>query len=157
MAVGSGTASAFTRASFWLSIGNLASNWARFLTLWLRQHSLDCQRDHAVHDSASNTQFRGITIGEDRRLTFMDEITTLTSKGQVTVPKAIRDKLGLRPFDKIRFTIEDDEVKLKKAYPSLEDIAGSLRAPHAVVDIDEAIALAWEEHALESYRKMHEE
>lgn len=87
----------------------------------------------------------------------MHNITSLTSKGQVTIPKAIRDKLGLRPFDKIRFDIENDEVKLKKAYPSLEDIAGSLPAPHVTMDIDEAIALAWEEHALDVVRKMRDE
>jgi antitoxin PrlF len=87
----------------------------------------------------------------------MQNVTSLTSKGQVTIPKAIRDELGLRPFDKIRFTIEDGEVKLKKAYPSLDEVAGSLPAPHVTMDIDEAIALAWEEHALETYRKMHEE
>jgi antitoxin PrlF len=87
----------------------------------------------------------------------MQNVTSLTSKGQVTIPKAIRDELGLRPFDKIRFTVEDGEVKLKKAYPSLDEVAGSLPAPHVTMDIDEAIALAWEEHALETYRKMHEE
>ena len=87
----------------------------------------------------------------------VQNVTSMTSKGQATIPKMVRDKLGLRPFDKIRFIIEDDEVKLKKAYPSLDEIAGSLPAPHVTMDIDEAIALAWEEHALETYRKMHEE
>ncbi len=84
-------------------------------------------------------------------------VTSLTSKGQVTIPKAIRDELGLRPFDKIRFTIEDGEVKLRKAYPSLEEIAGSLPAHHVTMDIDEAIALAWEEHARDIVRKMRDE
>ena len=62
-------------------------------------------------------------------------VTSLTSKGQVTIPKAIRDELGLRPFDKIRFTIENGEVKLKKAYPSLREIAGSI--PPSDVSMDE--------------------
>jgi antitoxin PrlF len=34
-------------------------------------------------------------------------ITTLTSKGQVTIPKEIRDELGLKPSDKIVFSLED--------------------------------------------------
>ena len=87
----------------------------------------------------------------------VQNITSLTSKGQVTIPKAIRDELGLRPFDKIRFDIENGEVKLKKAYPSLEEIAGSLPVPHVTMDIDKAIALAWEEHALDNVRKMRDE
>jgi AbrB family looped-hinge helix DNA binding protein len=87
----------------------------------------------------------------------MHSITSLTTKGQVTIPKAIRDELGLRPFDKIRFEIENGEVKLKKAYLSLEDIAGSLPAPHVTMDIDEAIALAKDERARELVRKLREE
>ena len=87
----------------------------------------------------------------------MPNITSLTSKGQVTIPKAIRDELGLRPFDKIRFILEDGEVRLKKAYPSLEDVAGSLPAPHVKISIDDAIALAWEERALDIVHKMHGE
>jgi antitoxin PrlF len=65
----------------------------------------------------------------------MQNVTSLTSKGQVTIPKAIRDELGLRPFDKIRFTIEDGEVKLKKAYPSLREIAGTI--PPCDIPIEE--------------------
>ena len=34
--------------------------------------------------------------------------TTITSKGQVTVPKPIRDKLHLEPGDKIDFMLEED-------------------------------------------------
>lgn len=56
----------------------------------------------------------------------MGKVTTLTSKGQVTIPKAIRDELGLKPHDKITCTIEDGHVSLRKAYPSLEDIVGKL-------------------------------
>lgn len=32
----------------------------------------------------------------------------MTSKGQITVPKPVRDRLGLAPGDYLRFTFEED-------------------------------------------------
>ena len=61
----------------------------------------------------------------------MQNITSLTSKGQVTIPKAIRDELGLRPFRQDSLHLEDGEVKLEKAYPSLgRRWQAVLPAPH---------------------------
>jgi AbrB family looped-hinge helix DNA binding protein len=58
----------------------------------------------------------------------MKGVTTLTSKGQVTIPKEIRDELGLRPHDRIRFVIEGGEGRFQKAYPSLAEVVGSIPA-----------------------------
>jgi antitoxin PrlF len=33
---------------------------------------------------------------------------TLTSKGQITVPKDVREALGVRPGDRLAFRIQDD-------------------------------------------------
>lgn len=41
--------------------------------------------------------------------------TTLTQKGQVTIPAEIRHRLGLKPKDRVRFEIDGEEVKLKPA------------------------------------------
>lgn len=42
--------------------------------------------------------------------------TTVTSKGQVTIPKAVRDMLGLKPGMKVEFKGGmDGEVILKRA------------------------------------------
>ena len=35
---------------------------------------------------------------------------TITSKGQVTIPKAVRDELGLRKGDKVNFVKEGRRV-----------------------------------------------
>ncbi len=82
----------------------------------------------------------------------MAGVTTLTSKGQVTVPKEVRDKLGLRPHDKIRFSVENGHAVMRKAYPSLQDIVGSL--PPLGMPIEEAIEQAKEERAQRLMAKM---
>jgi antitoxin PrlF len=58
----------------------------------------------------------------------MARVTTLTNKGQVTIPKEIRDELGLKPSDKILFSLENGHVTLRRAYPALEEVAGSIPA-----------------------------
>ena len=40
------------------------------------------------------------------------EIATVTAKGQVTIPKAVREALGLQPHDRVLFLVEGDRVVL---------------------------------------------
>jgi antitoxin PrlF len=42
-------------------------------------------------------------------------IGTLTSKGQTTIPKEIRDGLGLRPRDQIHYTLLPDGTVIMRA------------------------------------------
>jgi AbrB family looped-hinge helix DNA binding protein len=84
----------------------------------------------------------------------MARITTLTSKGQVTIPKEIRDELGLKPFDKIEFFLENGHAGLRKAYLSLEEVTGSLPGLGEAIDLDQAIELAKEERARKLVAKM---
>lgn len=56
--------------------------------------------------------------------------TTLTSKGQVTVPREIRDRLGLTSGDKLLFTmLSDGTVVMRAKTRRLLDLAGSLTRP----------------------------
>lgn len=41
----------------------------------------------------------------------------MTSKGQVTVPKAVRQRLGLRQGTRVAFVIEGDHAVLRPAVP----------------------------------------
>ncbi len=83
----------------------------------------------------------------------MARITTLTSKGQVTVPKEVRDQLGLKAHDKIKFDVDDGYATLRRL-PRLEEIVGSL--PPLGMPIEEAIAQAKEERAQRLIAKMRE-
>lgn len=42
----------------------------------------------------------------------------LTSKGQVTIPQEIRERLGLLPHTEVEFEIEGDAVRIRKARKS---------------------------------------
>jgi AbrB family looped-hinge helix DNA binding protein len=39
----------------------------------------------------------------------------LTEKGQVTIPIAVRNKLGLRPGDEVDFVVDGDTVLIKRS------------------------------------------
>lgn len=55
-------------------------------------------------------------------------ITVLTRKGQLTVPIAIRQALGLKRGDKIRFILERDNVILTKSYSVVAQTAAALKS-----------------------------
>ena len=45
------------------------------------------------------------------------EFSTLTAKGQVTVPKAVRDALGLKRGDVLSWELDDQSVRLRVVSP----------------------------------------
>jgi antitoxin PrlF len=53
-------------------------------------------------------------------------VTTLTQRGQVTVPAEVRRLLGLKPRDKVAFTIDEQEVRLRPATFTLQSAFGSV-------------------------------
>jgi AbrB family looped-hinge helix DNA binding protein len=58
----------------------------------------------------------------------MAEESTLTSKGQTTIPKAIRDKLAMKSGDRMTFTLmPDGTVLMRVKNKSVLGLAGSLR------------------------------
>src|SRR6478752_8281618 len=61
----------------------------------------------------------------------------LTSKGQTTIPKDVRDYLGLRPGDRIEFVLtEDKTVLLKPATRAVTDLKGFLPKPPKPVSVE---------------------
>jgi antitoxin PrlF len=52
---------------------------------------------------------------------------TLTSKGQTTIPKLIRDRLGMKAGDRMTFTLMPDGVVVMRVKNKhLSDLAGLL-------------------------------
>lgn len=59
-------------------------------------------------------------------------VSHLTSKGQTTIPKRVREHLHLSPGDKIDFVIESDgRVVLKPATIDVGELEGILHRPGA--------------------------
>ncbi|MFB6072234.1 MAG: AbrB/MazE/SpoVT family DNA-binding domain-containing protein [Halobacterium sp.] len=46
------------------------------------------------------------------------ETTRITQKGQVTIPKALREEYGLEPGDELRWEEGDDGITVRKATQS---------------------------------------
>ncbi len=58
------------------------------------------------------------------------ETTTLTSKGQLTLPKAVGDKLRLKTGDRMRVEVtEDGKVVLEPATVDVLELKGMLPKP----------------------------
>ncbi len=45
------------------------------------------------------------------------ELATVTAKGQVTIPKAVRDALGIRQGVQLSFDLEDGSVRVRPVAP----------------------------------------
>jgi antitoxin PrlF len=58
----------------------------------------------------------------------MDVPARVTSKGQVTLPKIVRDALGLEPGDAVLFRVVDGHALLART-PDLLELAGSIPVP----------------------------
>jgi antitoxin PrlF len=73
-----------------------------------------------------------------------DMESALTSKGQATIPKAIREHLGLKPGGRIRFFIHPDGSVVILPELPVSRLRGMLksrkRRPVTIEEMDEAIA-----------------
>ena len=60
----------------------------------------------------------------------MDAAAKVTSKGQVTVPKTVRDALGIKEGDQVIFRVEGNRAVLART-PDFLDLAGTIPVPAA--------------------------
>lgn len=69
---------------------------------------------------------------------------TLTTKGQVTIPKAVRDQLDLKAGDRVDFIVNDaGEAVIRRVSCSTIEVQGMLahraQMPMTVAQMDEAV------------------
>jgi antitoxin PrlF len=58
----------------------------------------------------------------------MEAAARLTTKGQITIPKAVREALGLTEGDTVLFRIEGQRAVLART-PDLLELAGAVSVP----------------------------
>jgi len=68
----------------------------------------------------------------------VDLAAKVTSKGQITIPKEVREALGITEGDQIVFRVEQHRALLAKT-PNLIDLAGTVDVPAA------KRGMAWDE------------
>ncbi len=61
----------------------------------------------------------------------MDVSAKVTAKGQVTIPKSVRDALGIGEGDRLLFRVFADRALLART-PDLLELAGSIAVPRDV-------------------------
>ena len=71
--------------------------------------------------------------------------STVTSKGQVTIPKEVRDQMGLKPGDRIDFVKDKaGRFSLKAINTDFRSLRGIIKSPLGrpitLKEMDEAIA-----------------
>lgn len=70
---------------------------------------------------------------------------TITSKGQITIPQRVREKLGLGPGDRIEFVeVDEGKFQLMPATRSIKELEGRYQGkvsrPVSIEEMNAAIA-----------------
>ena len=85
----------------------------------------------------------------------MTEITTtITSRGQVTIPAQVRRLLGVQAKDKVTFTIDGERVHLTPAAFTLETAYGSVPGSKKPEDFKKMAQAAKDEKAEATVKKL---
>jgi antitoxin PrlF len=82
---------------------------------------------------------------------------SLTSKGQITIPKVIRELLQVKTGDRVEFIVDGDQVMLRPGTLDFRSLRGLLhkegRKPVSLGEMNEAVANAHMGRSKSSKRK----
>ena len=81
--------------------------------------------------------------------------TTITQRGQVTIPAEVRRRLGVGPRDKVAFAIDEDGVRLLPAPFTLESAYGSVTPQQHPENFKAIERAAKDEHVDKVVRKLN--
>ena len=81
-------------------------------------------------------------------------LTTVTQRGQVTIPAEVRKLLGVKPKDKVAFTIAEGRVELSRAKFTLETAYQSVPPLKQPLSDQEMSRLAKEEKAQRAIQEL---
>lgn len=82
--------------------------------------------------------------------------STITAKGQATIPKPIREHLGLKPGDRIKFFMHPNGCAVllpKVPVATLRGMLKTRRPPVTIEQMEEAAAIGAAEAALHRKRR----
>jgi AbrB family looped-hinge helix DNA binding protein len=83
-------------------------------------------------------------------------LLTMSSKGQITIPKAVRESLHLEAGDTIVLIQVNNELVLKPMKKTIFDFIGAIPAAPGSAEWDDIRGEALEEHANEVLTNDHE-
>ena len=77
----------------------------------------------------------------------MRAVGSVGPKGQVTIPLEMRQRLGIKPKDKVEFALDDGQIKVSPARSRLSEIYRSVPPLDRPLTDQQMSDVAWDEHA----------
>lgn len=85
-------------------------------------------------------------------------VAKVTSKGQLTLPAAVRRQLGIDPGDQVRISVNNEHAEVRRLEHTVRSVFQSIPTPAGLVteDFDDLIEEAMSDHADEFVRRMRD-
>ena len=80
---------------------------------------------------------------------FLSDESTITKKGQITIPRKLRDELNLKPGKKVFFVKSEDGVLIKPVVENVRSLRGILNTDVTSDEIKDEITSIRKEWSLD--------